>query len=238
MSNSELILATLVVFVAAVIQGSAGIGFAIVTAPALRILVPEAVPVGVMVSVLFVSILMLLRERQALSVGGAGWVIAGRLPGAAIGAFLLAVLPPTFLDVSIGAMVLVAVAVMARGASIPFNRFSQVATGVISGATSAATAIGGPPLAMLYRDRQGPELRSTLAVIFLVGLLINLTTLTVTGQATLDQYKLGLLLLPGALAGFAASSVLRHHLDGERLRWVVLVISTVAALSLLVQTLL
>jgi uncharacterized protein len=233
-----LILATSIVFVAAIIQGSAGIGYAITTAPLLRIIVPEAVPVAVMVSALAVGLLMILRERTALSLSGAGWVMAGRIPGAFIGAALLAVLPATVLDVCIGIAVLLAVLVMAQGVGIPFTTRSQFLTGVVSGTTGTATAIGGPPLAMLYRERQGPELRSTLAAIMFVGLVINLVTLAVSGQISGDEVRLGLLLAPGAIAGFFVSSFTRQFLDGGQLKVALLVVSSGAALSLLAQTIL
>jgi uncharacterized membrane protein YfcA len=228
-------MAATIVFVGALVQGTAGVGYAIVSAPLLRIVAPELVPVSVMIGVWLVALASLIRERRDISVSGIGWVLAGRVPGAWIGALLLGAIPARALDISIGGMVLVAVVVMALGSAIPFNATTQFLAGLVSGTTGTATAIGGPPLAMLYRERRGPELRSTLAVVFLAGLSINLATLAARGQISADQLVMGLLLIPPSLLGFLGSSSLRKYVDGEPLRWAILIISSFAAVSLLVR---
>jgi len=228
--------ATTIVFAGALVQGTAGVGYAIVSAPLLRIVASELVPVSVMIGVWSVALATLIRERQDISAAGIGWVLAGRLPGAWIGALLLGVIPARALDISIGGMVLIAVIVMALGLAIPFNPKTQFLAGLISGTTGTATAVGGPPLAMLYRERKGPELRSTLAVVFLAGLSINLATLAVRAQISVDQLLMGVLLIPPSLLGFVGSSSLRKYVDGEPLRWAILIISSFAAISLLAKT--
>jgi len=231
-------LAATIVFVGALVQGTAGVGYAIVSAPLLRMVAPELVPVSVMIGVWLVALATLIRERRDISPAGIGWVLAGRLPGAWVGALLLGVIPARALDISIGGMVLVAVVVMAFGAAVPFNAKTQFLAGFISGTTGTATAVGGPPLAMLYRERKGPELRSTLAVVLLAGLSINLATLAIRGQISTDQLTMGLLLIPPSLLGFLGSHSLRKYIDGEPLRWAILIISSFAAVSLLARTLL
>ena len=236
-SLDQLVLIGIITFVAGIVQGTAGIGFAIVSVPLLRIVAPEMVPVPVMAGAMAVSLASLLRERQHVSFSGVGWVLAGRVPGAVVGALLLATIPSFALDVSIGVLVLFAVLAMSIGWVIPYNRVGQFFTGLASGTTGTSTGIGGPPLGMLYRDRKGPELRSTLGTIFVVGLTINLVTLALSGQFTLQDLQLGAVVVPPSLVGFAASTRLRHRIEGEPLRKAVLVLSSAAAIALLARTL-
>jgi uncharacterized membrane protein YfcA len=235
---NQVILIAIITFLAGIVQGTAGMGFAVVSVPLLRIVAPDLVPVPLMTAMMAISLASLIRERQHVSLPRVGWVLAGRVPGAILGAFLLATIPSFALDVSIGAMVLLAAVAMAVGWVIPYNRVSQFLAGLVSGTTGTSTGIGGPPLAMLYRERKGPELRSTLGTVFVVGLTINLTTLALSGQLTFHDVQLGALVVPPSLLGFAASSRLRNVIEGEPLRKAVLILSSAAAITLLARTLL
>jgi uncharacterized membrane protein YfcA len=225
------------VAVGALVQGTAGFGFAIVVAPLLALIGPEMVPVPVLTAAAVLIVLTMLRERRDIKLGGAAWVLAGRVPGAFVGAFLLGVLDQRLLSFVIAGLVLVAVVTIASGASIPFNRVSQVAAGLASGITGTTTSIGGPPIALLYRERKGPEMRSTLAAIFTVGMFLNFAALGANGRVSADHLWVGFGLWPGTVVGFFGSSFLRRYVDGERLKWAVLVISTAAAVGLLWRTL-
>ena len=65
-----------------------------------------------------------------------------------------------------------------------------------------AGALGGVgPLALVYQDHSGPEIRSTLAVAFLVGTEISLATLFFVGRLEWEHLLLALQLLAGLLLG-------------------------------------
>lgn len=225
------------VFCGALVQGTAGFGFAIVVAPLLRLMGPGMVPVPVLTAIAAVIVLTMLRERRHIELGGAAWVLAARVPGVFVGAFLLGVLDERIISFTIAGLVLFAVGSLALGARIPFNHVTQTIAGLTSGITSTTTSIGGPPIALLYREREGPEMRSTLAAIFIVGLVLSFFALGVNGRVTSDALWIGFGLWPGTVLGFFGSSFLRRHIDGERLKGAVLVISTAAALGLLWRTL-
>ena len=48
-------------------------------------------------------------------------------------------------------------------------RSTLVAAGLVSGVAGTATSIGGPPMAILYQHRPPRQIRTTLAVYFMVG---------------------------------------------------------------------
>ena len=53
--------------------------------------------------------------------------------------------------------------------SFEVNKRTRLAGGVSSGVVSTVAALGGTPLALVYQDRSGAELRSTLAISFVVA---------------------------------------------------------------------
>ena len=57
-----------------------------------------------------------------------------------------------------------------------------------------AVGLGGPPLALLYRQRHSSEIRPTLAVVFGLGTVLSLATLGATGGFDVEDLRAGLAL--------------------------------------------
>ena len=231
----ELIGALVIVSLGAALQGSIGFGFAVVSVPVLTLLNPEFVPVPPQILALPMSLAALMRERGGLDTAGVGWIIVGRVPGALGAAVVLTFAVGRTLDLLIGTIVLVAVLILASGLHVPLNAVTRIAAGVVSGFSGTASAIGGPPIALLYRDQTGPTVRSTLGTIFSIGILINLVILAATGIVDREDLVTALILSPAAILGFAGSSLLHRRVEGRVLRYGILIVATVSALALLVR---
>lgn len=219
-------------FAGAWVQGVIGLGFAIVTVPVLGLLDPRLVPVPQMLVVMPLTFLMVLRERHALDFRSMGWILLGRLPGAALGILLLKTGDQAALDLAIGLSVLLAAATLSTGVSLPRTAWTEAGAGLVSGVTAMVSAIGGPPVALLYRNDRGPAVRANLALIFLIGVTITLLTRAGTGEIRLLDLQLAGLLLPALLLGLAASRWGRRWVEGRRLTLGVLSLSTVAGAGL------
>ncbi len=222
-----------IVFLGAALQGSVGFGFAVLSAPILTLLDPEFVPVAPQLIALPMSVAALVRERGGVDTAGVGWILAGRVPGALLAAGVLTLAVGRALDFLIGSIVLVAVALLMSGIRVPLNRQTRFAAGLFSGFSGTASAIGGPPIALLYRTQQGPTVRSTLGSIFAIGIAINLGVLTATGILDRADLVTAAMLAPAAIIGFAASSLLHRRVDGRLLSNGILVVASVAAVGLL-----
>lgn len=212
----------------AAIQGAIGFGFALVAVPVLALLEPGSVPVAVLVLALPMTIGMAARERAHADRAGFGWLIAGRVVGTAIGVAILTSISAEGLSVVVGIALLVAVAGSIRGIRVEPSRASNLAIGAISGAMGTTSAIGGPALAVLYQRRPGPELRSTLAAVFVIGSLISLGALLAAGEVHLEEFVLALQLLPALLLGLVVGSAVTRRLDGPWLRPAVLAFAAAA----------
>lgn len=232
---SALIAAFVVTFMAAAIQGVVGLGFAVISVPILSLVHPSLIPGPQLVLSLPLTVAMFWRERRAFEPRGAAWVLVGRLPGAGLGMALLAVASQRALDVLIGASVLLGVAVLSTRATVRRTPLRELFAGVASGVTGLVSAIGGPPVAFLYRDAAGPTARANLAAIFAVGTVLSLAGRAAAGGMSWADLQISLFLVPAMALGLLASQNLARRVDGARLRWAMLSVSAFAGLGLLLR---
>lgn len=227
--------AVLATAIGATIQGSLGFGMNLVTVPALAIVLPDALPVTVIVLGVPMSIAMLRHERHALDRTGVGWIVAGRVPGTVAGAWVVAAVSTSLLQGIAGGIVLCLVLASIAMPPVAVRRDTQIGAGMVSGLTGTAAGIGGPPLALLYQHHPGPTMRSTLAAAFMFGTVISLITLTVAGQVALDQVLLGAGLTPLVVLGLTTGRRLHGALDRGWLRPAVLAFAALTAVLAIVH---
>lgn len=232
------LVAALVVAFSAWIQGSVGFGYALVSAPLLALIAPEMVPGPIMLSSMVLSIGAAAREHASIDRRGVTLALAGRVPGVVIGAGALACLPADTMGVVFGAIVLVAVALSLSGLRLPLTTRTLLGTGFVSGVMGTMTSIGGPPMAIVYQDARGPELRATLNTYFAFGSAMSIPALALAGHFGVQQAIDGALLLPATAIGFALSGATRSFLDRGRTRAAVLATATVSALAVVVKEIL
>jgi uncharacterized membrane protein YfcA len=139
------------------------------------------------------------------------------------------------LDVVIGLFVMVGVACLGTVARIPRNRLVDMFAGTMSGMSGYVSGIGGPPLALLCRDASGPTVRSTLGVLFAVGIVATVATRGAMGQVTALDLKLGAVLLAPVMLGTWLSRFLHGLIEGRALRAAVLALSATAGIGLLLR---
>ena len=104
----------------------------------------------------------------------------------------------------------------------------NVGAGVLSGVMGTTSAIGGPALAVVYQRRPGPELRSTLALSYLAGIVIAVGALAAVGRVEGWHVWLALELVPALLLGLWLSFRLAPVLDRGWLRPSVLAFAAIS----------
>lgn len=233
-----LLLAGVAVLVGAAVQGSVGLGLGLLAAPVFALIDPSLVPGTILLTTSVLPILTSLRELEGVDWRGLRFALVGRIPGTAIGVYVVAAYPPSVTAVVVAVVVLGAVALsVLTWKPRPTPRALLVA-GVVSGVGGTATSIGGPPVALLYQRASGATLRSTMGLYFLVGNVVSVSALALAGEVSTRDAGRALVLLPFVFAGFALSGPLRRHVDGPRLRVAVLALSAASAVVLLVRTVL
>jgi uncharacterized protein len=230
-SLGEYLVVLLTAGVGATVQGSVGFGANLVAVPVVAVLVPEALPVVLLLWVLPLVVAMAVREHHGVDWPGVGWITLGRLPGTAVGTWVVAEVADDTLSVLCGGAVLAAVVTSLLTTTVRVTPVTRAVAGFTAGVMGTATSIGGPPMALLYQHHEGRVLRATLAAAFAVGTTTSLAALTISGVVEGWQVWLALALLPGLAAGMLLSRSLTRYLDRRWLRPVVLGVAAVAALA-------
>lgn len=236
---AQLSIALVLVTIGATIQGSIGIGLAVVAAPVLLMVSPEFVPGPMLVAAMLLTLLMAHREREHAAWDEVAVGTGGRVLGMLPAAYALSHVPVTShaYDLLFAVIVLVGVVLSVSGWHIPLTLRNVFLSGIGSGFVSTVSAIGGPPMALVYQNEAGPRIRSTLSAIFTIGTVISAAGLWWADRFGVNELYLGALLLPGVVVGFILSHYTAARLDKAHLRPAVLAFSALSAVVIALRAL-
>jgi uncharacterized membrane protein YfcA len=225
----------IIVTASATLQGAVGYGLNIIAAPLLMMFEPAMVPGPIIVAALTLTILMIWRNRDGVDLRGVSWMVLGALPGTALAAWMLPLIPVRVISYALAGLVLLGVVISLSGVHFPARRWILVVAGFVSGYGSTLASIGGPPVALINQDLPGPRLRATLATYFTILSIVSLISLAPAGRFGGRELQLSLVLLPGVVLGFLLSKPLTRFLDRGYTRIAILSLSAVAAVLLIIQ---
>ncbi len=234
-SVAELAIALVITLAGAVVQGTIGVGFVILSVPILSLVNPVLAPVPQLLLAMPLAFSMTWRERSHIDGKGVAWLFTGRIPGALLGLWILGLAAQRSIDIAIASSVIVAVLILGTGVTVQRSAATDFGTVVIAGIMGMVASMGGPPAALLFKDAQGPTVRASLALFFSGGLTVTVLFRLFAGRITGDDVLLAVLLFPGLVAGYVISSRLRYRLDGSAIRPAILTVSMLAAVGLLVR---
>jgi uncharacterized membrane protein YfcA len=223
--------------VGAAIQGNVGIGFAVLAAPMLLVINPAFVPGPVVLAAMLLVILMAVRERRDVIGRDVRLAIAGRLVGTLPGAYAISMLPRSAYELLFAVLVMLGSVLSALGWHVAPTRRNVTIASVISGFMSVVSSVGGPPMALVYQNEEGPRIRSTISAIFTIGGFITLGGLWWARRFGAVEVLLGMLLMPGVVIGFSISRYTTAWFDRKRIKPAVLAISSLSALVVMLRAL-
>ncbi len=214
-----------VALLAAAVNGALGYGFSSLTVPVAllfltnRELNPALVPIEVVLNayVLWVNRAALPRVWRR-----AAPLLAGLVPGIAIGTLLLARLDPDWVKLATYAVLLPLVVLQAAGRRRPFRAERAVggAFGLAVGVLYAVTTISGPPLALLLTN-QGfavAEFRAALGLIRLTEAAVTVTAYGLAGLFTRRSAGLMTRFVPAVIVGVPLGTALVRRVPPETFR--------------------
>jgi uncharacterized protein len=232
--TADLAVAIVITALAAILQGTIGLGFAVMSVPLLLLVDPRLAPGPQLLVTLPLTLATCWREREGVCVRSACMVLGGRVPGTLLGVLLLKWAAGAWLHKLIGGIVLVASLVLVSPYQFKRTKLTEFVAGVFSGVGSMVAAIGGPPLALVFSGSTGPQLRSNLAFIFAVGVVFTICVRWGIGELGGQDLRIAIVLLPGMLLGFHISTSLKAFFSGgKRLRVAVCILCLSAAMMLL-----
>ncbi len=223
---------------AACLQSSIGFGMGMVLAPLMSVVMPSALPGSVILTAVVLTTFGLARERAHLDLRDTGWALVGRVPGTLVGVVLIVLVSKTGLAWIVAAAVAAGLVLTASGWRPRPSRVGLAVAGATSGVMGTATSIGGPPMALIWQGRDGPQMRSAMSAFFLLGSLLSLAGLAIAGAITREAMIMAAVFAPAAIAGHLISHVVIRVLDARRLRIIAFSASTVGLVLLLASILL
>jgi uncharacterized membrane protein YfcA len=147
-------------------------------------------------------------------------------------------LPDRTLIVVFAFLVLIGVILSVIGWNVMPTPGTLFTAGATSGVMGSITSIGGPPMALVYQHRSGPELRATLALFFVFGSALSIFLLSIAGEIGRGDVRTAAALLPAMLVGYFASRWVGRWLDHGYMRPALLGFSAAASIALLLTELL
>lgn len=212
----DLALVLVAVVTGSLLQRSTGLGFALVSAPFLVLLMPpfEGIALANLLSLL-TGCLVLAATYRDVDLRLAGWLLAGAVVAIAPGAALARSLPPSALLVLVGGLTTVATMAVVVGRPIVVlrRRYGPLLAGCVSGFSNVTAGVGGPALAV-YGASTGLRRERFVPTVQVVGIVTNGLSLLAKHDADLEVgVVLGCVaaVLVGTLVGRGVSRIM-----GER----------------------
>ncbi|TMM51598.1 sulfite exporter TauE/SafE family protein [Sulfitobacter sabulilitoris] len=214
------------VIFAGISKGGFGSGAAFAAASVLALVIEPGQALGVMLPLLMLIDVSTLRPYwQKWSIRDAALLVAGGLPGVALGAALYTVAEADVFRLLIGGISIAFVAwqiAVARGlvraATQALPTWAGALSGVVAGFTSFVSHAGGPPAAvyLLSRRLSKTQFQATTVLVFWVLNIAKFVPYAALGMFTWQTATANLALAPFALLG-AWLGVRAHRVVPERL---------------------
>ena len=231
------------VVIGAIIQGSIGFGLAAVVAPILLLVNPVFLPGPMLTTSMLLTLLIAWRDREhavwsEVAVGTTGRII-GMMPAALALRFMSG---PAY-ELLFAVAVLSGVIISMSGWHVRLTLRNLFFTAIGSGFVSTVSAVGGPPMALVYQNEAAPKIRGTLNAIFTIGTPISLFGLWWAGlkpgaavKFGAPELLLGIAMMPAVFVGFLLSRYTAARLDGKQTRPAILALAAVTALVVIIRS--
>jgi uncharacterized protein len=242
-SPIELATALGLVVIGSVIQGSIGFGLAAVVAPILLLVNKIFLPGPMLVTSMLLTSLIAWRDREHAVWSEVGVGTTGRIIGMMPAALALRFLSGPGYELLFAIAVLTGVFISMAGWHIRLTLRNLFFTAIGSGFVSTVSAVGGPPMALVYQNEQASKIRGTLNAIFTIGTPISLIGLWWAGQRPnaavrfgLPELTLGVLMMPAVVVGFLLSRYTAARLNDRHTRPTILALAAATALVVIIRS--
>ncbi|MEO0363449.1 MAG: TSUP family transporter [Pseudomonadota bacterium] len=227
------------VFAGTIAQRLSGQAYGMIASPIVALIAPEHLPATILILGLFVGAGALSMDLSAVSWREAGPGFAGRAAGAVIGAALAAKLADTAgFGVAVALLVLAAVALSVSGLRPAIRPATLATAGCVAGVMGTITAIGAPPMAILYAHEEAKRSRAMQNLFFGFGMVCSISSLAAFGVVDRADLILALWLLPVSALALLAARPAARALEGRSIRPMALTLATVAAFAILARSVL
>jgi uncharacterized membrane protein YfcA len=229
-------------FLAALLRGFTGFGFAIAAVPLLSLVLPptHVVPLAVVLQVL-ASVVDFRSAARITDWRSLVWLSPGLVVGTPLGLWMLTRLSADAARLTIGLLILASAVMLGRGLRLPARPASWFVAlvGGISGVMNGVAAMSGPPVVayLMALPHSPPVVRATSLVCFTFTAIVAMVPLAVAGLLDKTTLLLALLSWPVLLVGTHLGAWAFHRAKPHHHRRISLTILSALAMLLIARAL-
>ncbi|QKY70589.1 sulfite exporter TauE/SafE family protein [Lentibacillus sp. CBA3610] len=217
----SIVLFTVIILVASLLQTSTGFGFSIMATPFLLLLFEprEAIQINLILS-LVISASLIMKIRQDIEIGVLKRFIMGSLAGLPVGIITFLMLDMTLLKLGVSVLILVLTVLLTLNFRIRGSQKRDLAAGGLSGAFTTSIGMPGPPLLLYFSgtDTIKEKLRGTTLAFYLWIYAISLIIQIVFAGTSAEIWKSSAAGLPFVIVGLFLGQILFRWINQELFR--------------------
>jgi hypothetical protein len=228
-------IAVAIMAIGSALQASVGIGLALFVVPVLALVDQSFIPGPMLLAGVVLALLTAWRERTAIDLPALRSSLIGLAIGTILGGLALGFAFGPHLDKVFGGLVLLAVLLSVSGLHFDATPRSLMLAGGAAGVMGAMVGIHGPPISLVFQNTEPRVARAMLGAFFSVAYLGAVAALAAFGLFGIPHLVRAAILLPGVAIGLVVAPLLARHIDGKRLRLIILAIAAASGVALLVR---
>ena len=234
--GQELLILSIAVFGASVLQSATGIGFGVVAGPLLLIVLNDSaaiqvsVALNLLIAVILAPSLWRIADRKLLPS-----LLIGLAVGSPIGLVMFLYTDIALLKIFAGVVVLFTLVLLLRGnradavsASAGVGQVEKVGVGFVAGIMGGVLAMPGPvPAAwMSAKGYDKDTIRATILVMFVVAYSFALVLQLSLAEVSANTLRLTAVLVPATVAGVFVGKVLSQRISEATFRSLITIVLT------------
>ncbi|MFD2751935.1 sulfite exporter TauE/SafE family protein [Virgibacillus siamensis] len=233
-----IILLSIIILAASMLQTSTGFGFSIVATPFLLVIFEprEAIQMNLILS-LVISIALIVKIKKDIDIGILKRFIVGSFVGLPIGISTFLMMNMTFLKLGVGALIMVLTLLLMLKFRIRQSRQRDMVIGGVSGAFTTGIGIPGPPILLYFSgtDTSKEKLRGTTLAFYLWIYAVSLIIQVMFAGTSKEIWQSSAAALPVVLIGLLLGQVLFRWISQELFRKLTYVLLFFSGIYLCIQ---
>ncbi|NNK79128.1 MAG: sulfite exporter TauE/SafE family protein [Litoreibacter sp.] len=226
----------LAVFGGTMLQRLAGQGFGMLAAPLVMLVAPDYIPTALLLVGLVVGLSSTSLDYKAIVPQDLPAGFAGRTLGAVFAAMLAASLASAEIFAALVALIVyLGIALSLVGMRVAIRPPALFTAGMTAGIMGTLTAIGAPPMALLYQHVDQRRSAATQNMFFFFGMVVSILALTWQGLVGTRHILFALALSPVVPVALVAAQPLSRRFSKRSIRPAALTLAGLAATVLLLR---
>ena len=238
METNILILGSIIIFFATLLQGTTGFGFSLFSIPLLTLFIsPKTVIPMILLVSLIINISVLYNSRKSLKFKLILPIFIFSLIGVPLGAKLLLVLPDYVLKMVIGFFILLFGLLFLLNVhfKVKHEKVTRAIVGFLSGLLNGSITMSGPPVILFFvNEKKGKmHFRAHLASFFLLLTLVTIPVYVYYGLITKIVINYALIFSISVIIGVIGGNVLIkkiHDVHFRKLTLIIIIVMGVLAM--------